>query len=84
MSDVAVNVEASRLMDHPSIAVRIKELTASVVARIQMSRAEWFSLVEKRIRFDIGKIFETFPTPTTQAFASRLLPSGLSFGQAYR
>lgn len=58
MSDATVRVEASRLMDHPRIALRIKELMAPVVATIQMNRAEWFSLVEKSIRYDIRKMFD--------------------------
>jgi phage terminase small subunit len=60
MSDATVNVEASRLMDHPHIALRIKELTAPVVAQIQMTRAEWLSFMEKMLRFDPRKMFDRF------------------------
>jgi phage terminase small subunit len=63
MSDATVNVEASRLMDHPRIALRIKELTAPVVAKIQMTRAEWFSLIEKSVRYDVRKMFNQFGNP---------------------
>ena len=59
-SDATVNVEASRLMDHPRIALRIKELTAPVVAQIQMTRAEWLSFMEKILRFDPRKMFDRF------------------------
>ena len=60
MSDATVNVEASRLMDQPHVAIRIKELNAPVVASIQMKRAEWLSLLEKSIRYDVRKMFDNF------------------------
>lgn len=63
MKDKTIHEEASRVAADPKVSARIAELMAPVVAKVQMTREEWFLEMEKMMRGDVRKLFDEFGNP---------------------
>jgi hypothetical protein len=58
MSQNAIYVEACKLMQHPKISLRIKEIEADIVSKSQSTLDEILIAMSKRVRMDIRTFYK--------------------------